>query len=69
MSAPTGYSEDTDSHGVGLVLLLVRVRLLLVHSAEAPSGWDPGDVALQENRLLSQRSNIRVQKARVMVYR
>jgi hypothetical protein len=66
MSAPAGYSEDTD---VGLVLLLVRVRLLLVHSVEAPSRWDPGDVALRENGLLSQRLNIRVQEARVMVYR
>jgi hypothetical protein len=56
-------------HGVGLVLLLVRVRLLLVHSVEALSGWDSGDVALRENGLLSQRPNIRAQEARVMVYR
>jgi hypothetical protein len=56
-------------HGVGLVLLLVRVRLLLVHSVEAPSGSDPGDVALRESGLLSQRPDIGVQEARVMLYR
>jgi hypothetical protein len=56
-------------HGVGLVLLRMRMRLLLRHSVEAPSGWDPGDVTLQEDGLLSQRPNIRVQEARVVVSR
>jgi hypothetical protein len=45
-----GYGHK---HRVGLVLLLVRVWLLLVYSVEAPSAWDPGDVALRENGLLS----------------
>jgi hypothetical protein len=55
-------------HGIGLVLLLMRVWLLLVHSVEAPSGWDPGNVALQENGDC-RKGRTSVQEARVMVYR